>query len=52
VGIRWGDGAVIGSRVFVATGSYRYAFFGSALLACAALANLALVSTPKPLASV
>ena len=45
-------GPVIGSRVFVATGSYRYAFFGSALLACAALANLALVSTPKPLASV
>jgi hypothetical protein len=35
--------------VFVSTGSYRYAFFGSAVLACAALANLAIVRTPKPL---
>jgi MFS transporter, OFA family, oxalate/formate antiporter len=42
-------GPVIGSRVFVSTGSYRYAFFGSAVLACAALANLAIVRTPTPL---
>jgi MFS transporter, OFA family, oxalate/formate antiporter len=42
-------GPVIGSRVFVSTGSYRYAFFGSAVLACAALGTLALVRTPKPL---
>ena len=42
-------GPVIGSRVFVSTGSYRYAFFGSAILACAALGTLALVRTPKPL---
>jgi OFA family oxalate/formate antiporter-like MFS transporter len=39
-------GPVIGSRVFVSTGTYRYAFFGSALLACAALANLSLVRAP------
>jgi len=39
-------GPVIGSRVFVSTGTYRYAFFGSAVLACAALANLSLVRTP------
>jgi OFA family oxalate/formate antiporter-like MFS transporter len=43
-------GPLIGSRVFVGTGSYRYAFFGAALLACAALANLAIVRAPKPLA--
>jgi OFA family oxalate/formate antiporter-like MFS transporter len=42
-------GPVIGSRVFVSTGSYRYAFFGSAILACAALGTLALVRTPKPI---
>jgi MFS transporter, OFA family, oxalate/formate antiporter len=45
-------GPVIGSRVFVSTGSYRYAFFGAALLACAALANLAIVRAPKALANV
>jgi OFA family oxalate/formate antiporter-like MFS transporter len=39
-------GPVIGSRIFVSTGSYRYAFFGAAVLACAALANLAFVRTP------
>ena len=39
-------GPVIGSRVFVATGTYQFAFFGSALLALGALANLALVKPP------
>ena len=42
-------GPVIGSRVFVTTGTYQYAFFGSAVLACAALALLSIVRTPKPL---
>jgi MFS transporter, OFA family, oxalate/formate antiporter len=41
-------GPVIGSRVFVATGSYRYAFFGSAVLALAAFALLAVVRPPQP----
>jgi MFS transporter, OFA family, oxalate/formate antiporter len=39
-------GPVIGSRVFVSTGTYQYAFFGSALLAAAALLNLGLVRPP------
>jgi len=39
-------GPVIGSRVFVATGTYQYAFIGSAVLALAALFNLAFVSPP------
>jgi len=34
---------VIGSRVYVSTGTYQYAFFGSAILACAALGLLSLV---------
>ena len=33
-------GPMIGSRVFVATGTYQYAFFGSAVLAAGALATL------------
>ena len=41
-------GPVIGSRVFVSTGSYQYAFFGSAVLALAALVNLSIVRTPAP----
>jgi OFA family oxalate/formate antiporter-like MFS transporter len=40
-------GPVIGSRVFVATGTYQYAFFGSALLALGALVNLAFVKPPE-----
>jgi OFA family oxalate/formate antiporter-like MFS transporter len=41
-------GPVIGSRVFAATGSYRYAFFGSAVLALGALVNLTIVRAPEP----
>jgi OFA family oxalate/formate antiporter-like MFS transporter len=40
-------GPVLGSRVFVSTGAYQYAFFGSAGLACAALIILSIVRTPK-----
>ncbi|HEV2984255.1 MAG TPA: MFS transporter, partial [Vicinamibacterales bacterium] len=40
-------GPVIGSRVFVSTGTYQYAFFGSAVLAFAALVNLSIVRPPK-----
>jgi len=39
-------GPLIGSRVFVATGSYQYAFFGSAVLAFAALGLLLIVRPP------
>ena len=39
-------GPVIGSRVFVSTGTYQYAFFGSAVLACAALGLLAIIRPP------
>jgi MFS transporter, OFA family, oxalate/formate antiporter len=39
-------GPVLGSRVFVSTGSYEYAFFGSAALACAALVILSVVRAP------
>ena len=45
-------GPLIGSRVFVSTGTYQYAFFGSAGLALAALALLSIVRPPaaaKPL---
>ena len=49
--LAWGTagvlGPVIGSRVFVSTGTYQYAFFGSAILALAALVNLSLVRPPK-----
>ena len=40
-------GPVIGSRVYVSTGTYQYAFFGSAILACAALAILSAVRPPR-----
>jgi OFA family oxalate/formate antiporter-like MFS transporter len=40
-------GPVLGSRVFVSTGSYQYAFFGSAGLACAALVILSIVRAPR-----
>ena len=33
-------GPMLGARVFVSTGAYQYAFFGSAGLACAALVIL------------
>ena len=39
-------GPVIGARVFVSTGTYQYAFFGSAVLAAAAFVNLAIVRPP------
>ena len=49
--LAWGTagvlGPVIGSRIFVGTGTYQYAFFGSALLALGALANLTLVRAPS-----
>jgi OFA family oxalate/formate antiporter-like MFS transporter len=41
-------GPMIGSRVFVATGTYQYAFFGSAVLAAGALATLTGVQAPPP----
>ena len=40
-------GPMIGSRVYVSTGTYQYAFFGSAVLACAALGLLSIVRPPK-----
>ncbi len=40
-------GPVLGSRVYVGTGNYAYAFFGSGLLACGALAILAFVRAPE-----
>ncbi len=40
-------GPVIGSRVFVSTGAYQYAFFGSALLALAALGLLTIIRPPR-----
>ena len=40
-------GPVLGSRVYVATGTYQYAFFGSAVLAAAALTTLAIVRVPR-----
>ena len=41
-------GPVFGSRIFVATGSYHYAFFGAAALALASLALLSIVRPPAP----
>jgi OFA family oxalate/formate antiporter-like MFS transporter len=41
-------GPVLGSRVFVSTGTYQYAFFGSAGLACVALIILSIVRAPRP----
>ncbi len=41
-------GPVFGSRIFVATGSYQYAFFGAAALALASLALLSIVRPPAP----
>jgi len=50
--LAWGvagvAGPILGSRVFVSTGAYQYAFFGSAGLACAALVILSIVRTPQP----
>jgi MFS transporter, OFA family, oxalate/formate antiporter len=43
-------GPVLGARVFVSTGAYQYAFFGSAGLACAALVILGMVRAPQPAA--
>ena len=40
-------GPMLGARVFVSTGAYQYAFFGSAGLACAALVILSLVRAPQ-----
>lgn len=48
----WGTagviGPVLGARVFVNYGTYQYAFFGAAGLACAALVILSMVRTPQP----
>jgi OFA family oxalate/formate antiporter-like MFS transporter len=41
-------GPVIGSRALVSTGSYQYAFLGSAVLALAALISLVIVRPPAP----
>jgi OFA family oxalate/formate antiporter-like MFS transporter len=43
-------GPMLGARVFVSTGAYQYAFFGSAALACAALVILSMVRAPQPAA--
>ena len=40
-------GPVLGARVYVGTGNYAYAFFGSGLLACGALGILAFVRAPR-----
>ena len=40
-------GPLIGARVFVSTGTYQYAFFGSAALACAALGLLSIIRPPR-----
>jgi OFA family oxalate/formate antiporter-like MFS transporter len=54
--LAWGFAGVlgpqIGARVFVSTGTYQYAFFGSAILAFAALGLLSIVKPPAPLAEV
>ena len=44
-------GPLIGSRVFVSTGTYQYAFFGSAGLALAALVLLSIIRPPAAAAS-
>ena len=53
--LAWGSagvmGPVLGARVFVNYGNYRYAFLGAAGLACAALIILSLVRTPQPAAT-
>jgi OFA family oxalate/formate antiporter-like MFS transporter len=49
-GIAAALGPVLGSRVFVSTGTYQYAFFASGGLACAALVILSMVRTPQPAA--
>jgi OFA family oxalate/formate antiporter-like MFS transporter len=41
-------GPMLGARVFVSTGAYQYAFFGSAVMACAALIILGIVRAPQP----
>jgi OFA family oxalate/formate antiporter-like MFS transporter len=41
-------GPVFGSRIFVSTGSYQYAFFGAAVLALASLVLLSVVRPPGP----
>jgi OFA family oxalate/formate antiporter-like MFS transporter len=49
--LAWGFAGVMGpqfgSRIFVSTGTYEYAFFGSAILALAALIILTIVRAPK-----
>jgi len=40
-------GPVLGARVFVSTGAYQYAFFGSAGLACAAFIILCIAGAPQ-----
>ncbi len=49
-GIAAALGPVLGSRVFVSTGTYQYAFFAAGGLACAALVILTIVRTPQPAA--
>jgi len=39
-------GPILGSRIFVSTGTYEYAFFGAAVFACLALVNLSIVRAP------
>jgi MFS transporter, OFA family, oxalate/formate antiporter len=49
--LAWGTagviGPVLGARVFVNYGTYRYAFFGAAALASAALAILSGIRMPQ-----
>jgi MFS transporter, OFA family, oxalate/formate antiporter len=49
-GIAAALGPVLGSRVYVSTGTYQYAFFAAGGLACAALVILSMVRTPQPAA--
>jgi hypothetical protein len=49
-GIAAALGPVLGSRVYVSTGTYQYAFFAAGGLACAALVILSIVRTPQPAA--
>jgi OFA family oxalate/formate antiporter-like MFS transporter len=39
-------GPILGSRIYVSTGTYEYAFLGAAVFACAALVNLCIVRAP------
>ena len=41
-------GPILGSRIYVSTGTYQYAFYGAAVFACAALVNLCIVRAPAP----